>query len=351
MSPATWGHPLRFQDNLKQDKTDDKIEGDNINQRSNNDIIIPNRSTQNRLYGSSRVKLMIILMNHLFLLTFAWPQPDRQIGSQLDWIKWLNTSRTLTPMVSLSQEPQVIQQNSPWSPIVQDLSVITDPQSQGWSVKSGTDQVGNIQDEMPLNSQSSQMINHAKQPSPLQTLVNLQQQKRLRESEFWLRSLYNHRQEINPEAQILPMRAQSGRSISSTTLLNVEPRESEVQNSIVEPPKGSELKQQGISTAEQEKSSSGASDSDAQTSQPTEKVVESRQKKRIFNRILKKAEWNHLFMEISKVLVRYFLDLALKDIIGKQSGSDGTTSRKKLDAQSELADMFKEFVKNAISNI
>lgn len=88
--------------------------------------------------------------------------------------------------------------------------------------------------------------------------------------------------------------------------------------------------------------------------------IEPRQRRRLFNRILKKAEWNHLFVELSKVLLRYFLDLALKDIIGKQSGAGSsagsssgteTTPRKKLDAQSELADLLKEFVKNAISNI
>lgn len=91
-----------------------------------------------------------------------------------------------------------------------------------------------------------------------------------------------------------------------------------------------------------------------------DRSVEPRQKRRLFNRILKKAEWNHLFLEVSKVFLRYFLDLALKDIIGKQSGgssgtsssSDSSSSRKKLDgAQSELADLFKDFVKTAISNI
>lgn len=82
-----------------------------------------------------------------------------------------------------------------------------------------------------------------------------------------------------------------------------------------------------------------------------DKTIEPRQKRRIFNRILKKAEWNHLFVELSKVFLRYFLDLALKDIIGKQSGGDSTTSRKKLDAQSELTDLLKDFVKTAISNI
>lgn len=88
--------------------------------------------------------------------------------------------------------------------------------------------------------------------------------------------------------------------------------------------------------------------------------IEARQKRRMFNRILKKAEWNHLFVELSKVFLRYFLDLALKDIIGKQSGvgsgassstSDATSGRKKLDAQSELADLLRDFVKTAISNI
>lgn len=88
---------------------------------------------------------------------------------------------------------------------------------------------------------------------------------------------------------------------------------------------------------------------------------EPRHRRRLFNRILKKAEWNTLFMELSKVFLRYFLDLALKDIIGKQSGAgvggasspadSSTTSRKKLDAQSELADLLKDFVKTAISNI
>lgn len=86
--------------------------------------------------------------------------------------------------------------------------------------------------------------------------------------------------------------------------------------------------------------------------QVVDKTIEPRQRRRIFNRILKKAEWNHLFVELSKVFLRYFLDLALKDIIGKQSGStDTTTSRKKLDAQSELTDLLKDFVKTAISNI
>lgn len=86
-----------------------------------------------------------------------------------------------------------------------------------------------------------------------------------------------------------------------------------------------------------------------------DKTIEPRQRRRLFNRILKKAEWNHLFVELSKVFLRYFLDLALKDIIGKQSGSvaseSTTTSRKKLDAQSELTDLLKDFVKTAISNI
>lgn len=96
---------------------------------------------------------------------------------------------------------------------------------------------------------------------------------------------------------------------------------------------------------------------------PVDKTIEPRQRRRIFNRILKKAEWNHLFVEVSKVFLRHFLDLALKDIIGKQSGasavslssgssgSESTSSRKKLEAQSELAELFKDFVKTAISNI
>lgn len=87
-----------------------------------------------------------------------------------------------------------------------------------------------------------------------------------------------------------------------------------------------------------------------------DKSIEPRQRRRMFNRILKKAEWNHLFVELSKVFLRYFLDLALKDIINKQggeraSGDSSTSGRKKLDAQSELADVFKEFVKAAISNM
>lgn len=86
-------------------------------------------------------------------------------------------------------------------------------------------------------------------------------------------------------------------------------------------------------------------------SNPNDKSIEPRQRRRIFNRILKKAEWNHLFMEVTKVCVRYFVDLGLKELIGKQSGSDATTSRKKLDAQSEFADFAKEFLKVAILNI
>jgi hypothetical protein len=96
-------------------------------------------------------------------------------------------------------------------------------------------------------------------------------------------------------------------------------------------------------------------DENSERTQLTKTPIEPRQRRRIFNRILKKAEWNHLFLELSKVFLRYFLDLALKDIIGKQSGSgaadSSTTGRKKLDAQSELTDMLKEFVKTAISNI
>lgn len=94
--------------------------------------------------------------------------------------------------------------------------------------------------------------------------------------------------------------------------------------------------------------------SDAPAATAADKTIEPRQRRRLFNRILKKAEWNHLFVELSKVFLRYFLDLALKDIIGKQSGNlkdDGTTSRKKLDPQSELADLLKDLVKTAISNI
>jgi len=103
-------------------------------------------------------------------------------------------------------------------------------------------------------------------------------------------------------------------------------------------------------------SNSGSQDDSPAESSTVEKNVEPRQRRRIFNRILKKAEWNHLFVELSKVFLRYFLDLALKDIIGKQGGGgsgsgDTTTSRKKLDAQSELTDLLKDFVKNAISNI
>lgn len=102
----------------------------------------------------------------------------------------------------------------------------------------------------------------------------------------------------------------------------------------------------------QDASSAGSNQEQAAGQQAVDKTIEPRQRRRIFNRILKKAEWNHLFVELSKVFLRYFLDLALKDIIGKQSGStDTTTSRKKLDAQSELADLLKDFVKTAISNI
>lgn len=102
----------------------------------------------------------------------------------------------------------------------------------------------------------------------------------------------------------------------------------------------------------QDTSNSGSANQDSTSQQAVDKTIEPRQRRRIFNRILKKAEWNHLFVELSKVFLRYFLDLALKDIIGKQSGStDSTTSRKKLDAQSELTDLLKDFVKTAISNI
>lgn len=104
--------------------------------------------------------------------------------------------------------------------------------------------------------------------------------------------------------------------------------------------------------AAQDMSSNDNHEPSPSTQQSVDKTIEPRQKRRIFNRILKKAEWNHLFVELSKVFLRYFLDLALKDIIGKQSGStDTTTSRKKLDAQSELTDLLKDFVKTAISNI
>lgn len=97
-----------------------------------------------------------------------------------------------------------------------------------------------------------------------------------------------------------------------------------------------------------EKSGSSPESNDSQVA--ADKQIEPRQRRRIFNRILKKAEWNHLFVELSKVFVRYFLDLALKDIIGKQGG-DATTSRKKLDAQTEITDLLRDVVKNAISNM
>ncbi|KAG9509342.1 hypothetical protein GZH46_02144, partial [Fragariocoptes setiger] len=45
--------------------------------------------------------------------------------------------------------------------------------------------------------------------------------------------------------------------------------------------------------------------------------VEGRHRHRIFNRILKKADWNALFVELSKVFLRYFLDLVLNDMLGK----------------------------------
>lgn len=116
-----------------------------------------------------------------------------------------------------------------------------------------------------------------------------------------------------------------------------------------------------LQTGAEQASSSGSSGNVGPETNQVDKTIEPRQRRRIFNRILKKAEWNHLFVEVSKVFLRYFLDLALKDIIGKQSGgsssslsgsaSDSTTSRKKLDAQSEIAELFKDFVKTAISNL
>lgn len=113
------------------------------------------------------------------------------------------------------------------------------------------------------------------------------------------------------------------------------------------------------SSAMSDSSSSGQTsdskyDNNNQNQVQLDKGVEPRQRRRLFNRILKKAEWNHLFVELSKVFLRHLLDIALKDIIGKQSGSTGdsaTTGRKKLDAQSEFADMLKDFIKTAITNI
>ena len=90
-----------------------------------------------------------------------------------------------------------------------------------------------------------------------------------------------------------------------------------------------------------------------------DRSIEPRQRRRLFARILKKAEWNHIFVEVSKVFLQHFLEMALKDIIGKQSGAsstaaagtDSTSGRKKLDVQSELADLLRDIIKNAISNI
>lgn len=105
--------------------------------------------------------------------------------------------------------------------------------------------------------------------------------------------------------------------------------------------------------SDEQAASTDSSTTENQNKQPEQErqQVEPRTKHRMLRRILKKAEWNQLLVEISKVLVRYFLDLALKDIIGKQSGDNGTTSRKKLDAQSEVAELLREFVKSAIANI
>jgi len=107
---------------------------------------------------------------------------------------------------------------------------------------------------------------------------------------------------------------------------------------------------------DQSKQGGSSGNQDNNEMQAVDKNIEPRQRRRLFNRILKKAEWNHLFFELSKVFLRYFLDLALKDIIGKQSGGTSSSSgsesgRKKLDAQSELADLLRDSIKTAISNI
>lgn len=126
---------------------------------------------------------------------------------------------------------------------------------------------------------------------------------------------------------------------------------------------GTSPQQATSSSTGSSKSAQSKQEDETPVSAPVEKGVEPRQRRRMFNRILKKAEWNHLFVELSKVFLRYFLDLALKDIIGKQSGgaslssdsgsssSSSTSGRKKLDAQSELTDLLKDFVKTAISNM
>ena len=90
-----------------------------------------------------------------------------------------------------------------------------------------------------------------------------------------------------------------------------------------------------------------------------ERSIEPRQNRRVLSRILQKAEWNNLFVKLSKVLLKHLLEMALKDIVGKQSGdaasdsgaTDSTTGRKKFDTQSEVADLFKDFVKTAVSNL
>lgn len=113
--------------------------------------------------------------------------------------------------------------------------------------------------------------------------------------------------------------------------------------------------------------SSGDNSQHAQSSAPAVpiKSIEPRSRRRMFNRILKKAEWNHLFVELSKVFLKYFLDLALKDLIGKQSGEraagivssaisevvDNSTGKKSGVAQSDIADLLKDFVKAALANM
>lgn len=109
-------------------------------------------------------------------------------------------------------------------------------------------------------------------------------------------------------------------------------------------------------------SNSQVADASSKLQAMDERSIEPRSpRRRVLTRIMKKAEWSHLLAELSKVFIRYFLDLALKDMMGKSSGdrastdavpTSATTGRKKLETHvSEFGDIFKEFVKTAIANM
>lgn len=80
--------------------------------------------------------------------------------------------------------------------------------------------------------------------------------------------------------------------------------------------------------------------------------IQPRRGRKLFTRIMKKTEWNHLLVELSKVFLRYFLDLAVKDLLNRpKAGDDSTTSRKKQDTQTEVVNLLKDVVKATLENI